>query len=92
MITTIDSNITQVSKEIMESLNTLYSTPAGTVPCDRAFGIDMSLLDKPINVAKALLTAEYISKTKKYESRATVVSVEVSVDERGVLTSKVVIR
>jgi len=85
----ITNNLTQ---RIKNRLNTLYSTPAGTVPGDRAFGINQDLLDKPLQVAKALLTAEYISKTKKYFPDLTIDSVTITTSGSGTFIVKVVIK
>ena len=79
------------AKEIYESLSLLYSTPAGTVVLDREYGIDWSLLDHPIPIAKALLTAEYINKTNYYGPNVNVSEVNIDVED-GILKPKVVIR
>lgn len=52
--------------ETIEKIKVLLSTPAGTVPFDREYGIDTTILDKPLTIAKALLRVEYIEKIKKY--------------------------
>lgn len=44
----------------------LFSTPAGTVPFDRNFGIDLSLLDNPKAVLEGALCVEYARKLKAY--------------------------
>ena len=61
--------------EIRQNVRVILTTSVGTVPLDRDFGVDLSVLDKPINIAKTLLTVEYIKKIKKYEPRAKVQSV-----------------
>lgn len=61
-----------IPNEIIRNLNVIYSTPKGSVAFDRNFGIDLSILDLPINIAKAKLVAEYIKITKKYENRVKV--------------------
>jgi phage baseplate assembly protein W len=61
--------------EIRQNVKVILTTPVGTVPFDREFGVDLSILDKPINVAKTLLTVEYIKKIQQYEPRVTVDSV-----------------
>jgi hypothetical protein len=43
---------------------------------DREFGIDINILDNPQEAAKALLTAEFVRKTKQYEPRVRVMRVE----------------
>lgn len=79
-----------IDPDIIECLNLLYSTPAGTVALDRDFGIDYSFLDSPMPEAKAKYTKEIILKTKKYESRVTVNAVTFSYDGlNGTLKAKV---
>ena len=39
-------------------------------------GIDINILDNPQEAAKALLTAEFVRKTKQYEPRVRVMRVE----------------
>jgi Phage baseplate assembly protein W len=78
--------------EIIRNLKIIYTTPQGTVPFDRAFGIDMSILDGPINIAKAKLTVEFINQAKKYESRVKVDEVTFDIDAtNGTLTPRVVV-
>lgn len=81
-----------VIEEILQNLRLLFSTPAGTVPFDRSFGIDWSIVDKPLQMAKGLLTVEYIEKVKKYEPRAKVKRVTFNCDgSKGILIPRVVI-
>ena len=56
--------------EIIQNVRTLFSTRAGTVPLDREFGIDLSLIDDPMPAARARLRVEMIQKLKRYEPRA----------------------
>lgn len=58
--------------EIIRNIKFILTTPAGSVPFDRDFGVNMGILDAPIGIAKAKLTVEYIKKIKKYEPRAKV--------------------
>ncbi len=80
------------SNEIMQNLKVLFSTPAGTVALDRDFGIDWSILDNPINVAKTLLIVEYTEKVREYEPRVEVKEVTYTYDElNGKIIPKVVV-
>lgn len=90
MITNI-SNEQSFPATILRNLNNLYTTPAGTVVCDRDFGLDMSLLDLPQSLAKAKMVGEITQKTKKYEPRVKVESVTFTNSLDGELKSKVVI-
>lgn len=79
------------SEEILQNVKTILTTPMGTVPFDREFGIDWSLLDLPIREARAKLTVEYMDKVKKYEPRARVKQVDFEANTEGILKPKVVI-
>ena len=59
----------QTAQEVYRNLQVLYGT-------DREFGIDINILDNPQEAAKALLTAEFVRKTKQYEPRVRVMRVE----------------
>jgi len=77
--------------DVISAVRTILETPAGTVPFDRDFGIDSSIIDLPYNRAAALLQSEYINKIMKYEPRADVQRVTVSLDASGTLSAEVVI-
>lgn len=78
--------------EIYQNLKILYTTPVGTVPYDRNFGINTEYLDAPLPLAQGRLIVEYTEKTKVYEPRATVKEVNFEMDsENGKLIPKVVI-
>lgn len=67
-------------EEILQNVRTILSTPIGTVPLHRDFGISWEHLDKPYPVAKQLMMVEIIEAIEKFEPRAKVESVEF--DER----------
>ena len=80
------------NNEVIRNLNIIYTTPQGTVPFDRNFGIDADILDEPLDIAKAKLTVEIINQTQKYETRAAVKEVSFDIDiENGKITPKVVV-
>lgn len=62
-------------EEIIQNINTILSTPKGTVPLDRDFGIDWSFVDNPMPEAKMTLRQEIVSALKKYEPRVVVLSI-----------------
>jgi len=78
-------------EEIMQNIHVGMTTPKGTVPFDRNFGIDWSFLDLPIPQSKAKLTIEYIEQIPKFDLRAKVKSVSFTSDKDGQLKPKVVI-
>lgn len=72
----INSSIPADTREsILNGLSILYGTRAGELSMDREFGIDWEYADLPSESAKALLSAEVIAKTAKYEPRVAVISV-----------------
>lgn len=86
------------AREIIRNLQVLYATVEGEQALDREFGISRDVMDNPLESAKALLAAEYVRKTEKYEPRARVIRVEWENRENegekakiGRLTPKVVI-
>ena len=89
-------NESEQKADILRCLNVLYSTPLGTVALDREFGLDWSVLDLPLEMAKGRLTIEIIEKTRKYEPR--VEGVKVCFDTQlveglnGKLAGKVVLK
>lgn len=87
-------DVTQAElRDIEECLRVLYTTPMGTQEGDRRLGINVSsVLDKPMEAAKALLTAEYVAKTAEYEPRVKVLRVEFTEEDavHGTVAPKVV--
>jgi len=53
-------------KEKVEQVHALVTTPAGTIPGDRAYGIDQSIQDLPIEIYKVKYVSEISVKVKKY--------------------------
>lgn len=88
---TIDLNNVDI-QGLSESLKILFSTPVGSVVLDRDFGIDWSVMDMPLQKAKAFLTIEYIEKVKRYEPRVKVIQVSFEISSiEGILKPKVVV-
>lgn len=75
--------------EVLQNVRTILSTIKFSVPLDRDFGIDASLLDKPILEAKAKISSEIILAIKKYEPRVKVEEITFSGDMDGKLQPKV---
>ncbi|SHM81929.1 hypothetical protein SAMN02746066_03416 [Anaerosporobacter mobilis DSM 15930] len=71
--------------EIIQGLTTLYTTPEGTIPLDREFGINQDFIGYPTELAKNMYALEIINKTEIYEPR---VEVDVSFEdsEDGMIT------
>ena len=86
----IRGELTQ-QEDILRCLRSLIMTPAGTVPLDREFGIDNSILSQPIDVAESLIAVEIVEKVARYEPRVSAQAVSLSADVNGQITAKVVI-
>lgn len=74
---------------IRRELTVLFGTRKGEQALDRNFGIDWSFLDKPLEVAKAMLSAEIITQTAAYVPAAIVSNIEFSADVNGNLNPTV---
>lgn len=61
--------------EVLQNVSTIISTLRFTVPMSREFGVDYSLLDSPLPVAKAQASAQIISAIQQREPRAKVLEV-----------------
>lgn len=80
-------------EEIIQNVRTILTTLKKSVPMDREFGISGEVVDLPIAVAQAKLTAEIVAAVNKYEPRASVVSVSYEgVETDGKITTKVRIK
>lgn len=77
---TFEYDRTDEAEDITRCLQNLILTPAGTVPLDRNFGIDNSLLGYPAEIAKNLLTIELIEKAAIYEPRVIIRGIELIAD------------
>lgn len=71
---------------IIRQLKVLYGTRKGEQALDRDFGIDWSFLDQPMEVAKAMLSAEIITQTAQYVPSIAVSAINFTSDLNGNLT------
>lgn len=69
-----------VKEEVIQNLWLLYSSLEYDCPLDMELGLNATYIDKPIEAAKALITADIYDKTEKYEPRAEVVGVKYNAD------------
>jgi len=89
----IDLNSTEIEinagatgdEEIYQNIKVIITTAVGTVPFDRDFGIDYSMIDSPTEIAKGFLTVEIIEKVRKYEPRADVKEVLFNVIDEKII-------
>lgn len=56
--------------EIFQNIKTIVTTEYFSVPLDREFGMDYSLVDRPMRIAEAVLVQEVAMKIALYEPRA----------------------
>lgn len=69
--------------EILQNVATILSTPKGTAPLYRDFGIDTDFLDRPIQVARTLMISRVTEAVEEFEPRARVVRVTVEIDKNN---------
>ena len=72
----IDFAPKDILTEIIQNVRTIISTTQFSVPLDRRFGIDGTVIDLPLPVAMARISAEVIRAITEYEPRCRVVSVD----------------
>lgn len=60
---------------VLQNIAVILSTPMGSVPMYREFGLDWAFLDKPIPVAKVMMVAPVREAIERWEPRATVLDV-----------------
>ncbi len=89
MIDLTNTSISGTTSEISNTLKTIFTTPQGTVPFDRNFGVDMSILDEPVNLAQGKLIVEFARKVQLYEPRVKIKEVNFVTDDNNNLVPKV---
>lgn len=62
-------------KEILQNARMILTTVAFSCPLDRDFAWSQDLLDAPIGIVQAKMTARIVEAFKKYEPRAVVTQV-----------------
>ncbi len=77
--------------EVERNIKTILSTPKGTCPLYREFGVDIAMLDNPTPIARNMLTVAIIDAIEEWEPRAKVTDVAVGIGADGKMTAKVVI-
>lgn len=63
------------AEEIIQNIHTILSTPKGSVPMDRDFGLDFDIVDRNINVAKSLVVNAIYDAVEKYEPRVEIINI-----------------
>lgn len=79
-------------KEIIRNVQTILTTPLGTCPLYRDFGLDVSYLDRPMDLAQNQFALAAMEAVERWEPRVRVTSVTFSADPAdGHMKAKVVI-
>lgn len=73
-------NEREAVNSVLQNIAVILSTPKGSVPLFREFGLDQSFLDKPAPVAKVLMVALVREAIERWEPRATVLDISFSED------------
>lgn len=77
MVTSIIINADEEIKAVEGRLRLLLTTPKGTMPMNRNYGIDFGeVLDKPMDVAQNCYATEVFKAVETYEDSVIVSSVE----------------
>lgn len=80
-----------LEREIARNVRTILTTPIGTCPLYREFGIDVTTVDKPMDVAINLYSVAVMEAVEKFEPRVRVQDVAFAPGPDGQLQTKVVI-
>lgn len=67
-------------KSILQNIAVILSTPKGSVPMYRDFGLDMSFLDLPTERARIAMIAPVREAVERWEPRAAVTNVSFAYD------------
>ncbi|MHC1747428.1 MAG: GPW/gp25 family protein [Cellulosilyticaceae bacterium] len=62
-------------EEILQNISIIIATPKYSVPLNRNFGVEVSMLDAPIEIAENIFTAKVIEAIQDFEPRAKVTKV-----------------
>lgn len=87
-IRAISLNETDTTKSILQNVAIILRTVKGSCPMYRDFGIDATLIDRPIPAAKVLLFSQIREAIEEYEPRVRVTSVDFDTQDemQGALT------
>lgn len=92
MVVTIDNkerdpiNFHPVSEfdEVIQNIKTILSTYVFSVPLDRGFGIQGSIVDSPLTASiQGRIQNDILNAIRKYEPRAKLLSIHITGDETG---------
>jgi len=78
-------------KEIIRNVQAILTTPVGTCPLYRDFGLDVTYLDYPMDLAQNLFAVAAMEAVERWEPRVSVIEVTFEANMDGHLKAKVVI-
>lgn len=73
-LTNIRFNDEELVSSVLQNIAVILSTPKGSVPQYREFGLSAVFLDKPMPIAKMMMIAEVREAIERWEPRARYVS------------------
>jgi len=71
------------AEEILQNIRVILDTPKGSLPLDRDFGVDWSIVDSPTPFAIQKLKAKIVRAIEKYEPRVKVTKITSNFNEDG---------
>ena len=88
----IDFGPPDAISEILQNIRMILTTPVFSVPLDRDFGIDFTLLDNPQPMAMAKLSDQIFQAIRKFEPRAEIIEIDYLHDAGDLIDGKIVPR
>lgn len=65
-----------LTRSVLQNLMLIVSTRKGTIPMYREFGMPMEYIDKPIDVAQALMVSEITEAVEEFEPRCKLIDIK----------------
>lgn len=78
------------TEEILQNVRTILTTTKYSVPLDRNFGLNADVLDMPLHIMRARLTAEIINAIHRYEPRVKVKKIFYQADAQDGIVKPIV--
>lgn len=93
-LTRIRFNERDPAASVLQNIALLLSTPKGSVPLYREYGLPVTFLDKPTPVAKRAMNADVREALQRWEPRARFISIafEEDISQPGTLWPVVEVR
>lgn len=92
MLYQVSNNLTEINfapasevEEVLQNVKTILTTIQGSCPLFREFGISSDILDQPLQIAQAKITAELARQIANFEPRCQLKKILVDGDLNGEL-------